>query len=442
MKQNTAVLEDAPGQKQGVQVAVEPIRYVLYARKSTEAEDRQILSIASQEAELMKVAERDGLRVTKIFRESKTAKAPGRPVFEEMLQYIETANGCGLLVWKLDRLARNALDGGKISWLMDRGLVTEIRTPEKIFRNIGDDKFMMSLDFGIAKKYVDDLSVNVKRGLRARCEMGLRPGVAPTGYLNEKNVDKKCHTRLDPKRSVIIKQMYEKIAFEKWSGRQVFRWLKKIGFKTKTGKPLVLGNIYLILRNHFYYGEFEYPVGSGKWYIGKHTPIITKELFNKTQEVIDNRYIPKTESKEFAFTKLIKCGYCGSGISADEKFKKLVNGGANRHVYYFCTQARNIDCKNPAINEPDLIEELIGMIGKINLDTLGVKAKIDEELARYNKFRAGVLGMAKKERNTDIDVRNYAKYLLKEGTIIEKRELLSCLQSKLELKDKKIYLQE
>lgn len=291
-----------------------------------------------------------------------------------------------------------------------------------------------------AKLENDNKAVNVRRGLRARCEMGLRPGVAPTGYLNEKNVDKKCHARLDPKRSIIIKQMYEKVAYEKWSGRQLYKWLIKIGFKTKTGKPLVLANIYLILRNHYYYGEFEYPVGSGTWYIGKHTPIITKELFNKTQEVIDNRFIPKTESKEFAFTKLIRCGYCGSGISADEKFKKLVNGGVNRHVYYFCTQARNIDCKNPAINEQDLIEELIGMIGTINLDTLGVKAKIEEELARYNKFRTGVLGMAKKERNTDIDIRNYAKYLLKEGTIIEKRELLSCLQSKLELKDKKVYL--
>lgn len=441
MRQNTTVLEGAPG-KQGAQKEAEPIQYVLYARKSTEAEDRQILSIDSQEKELLHVAEKDGLRVVKIFRESKTAKSPGRPIFEELLRYIEEAKGCGLLVWKLDRLARNALDGGKISWFMDRGLITEIRTPEKTFRNIGDDKFMMSLDFGIAKKYVDDLSVNVKRGLRMRCSLGYRPGVAPTGYLNEKHVDKKGQVRTDPKRYPVIRQMYEKVAYEKWSGRQVYKWLIKIGFKTKTGKPLVLGNIYLILRNHYYYGEFEYPVGSGTWYIGKHTPIITKELFNKTQEVIDNRFIPKTESKEFAFTKLIKCGYCGSGISADEKFKKLVNGGTNRHVYYFCTQARNIDCKNLAINEPDLIEELIGMIGKISLDKLGVKAKIEEELARFNKFRIGVLGMTKKERNTDIDIRNYATYLLKEGTMIEKRELLSCLQSKLELKDKKILLSE
>jgi len=215
----------------------------------------------------------------------------------------------------------------------------------------------------------------------------------------------------------------------------------EIGFKTKTGKPLVLANIYLILRNSFYYGEFEYPVGSNNWYTGKHTPIITKELFDRVQLTLNEKFIPKTESKEFAFTKLIKCGYCGSGISADEKFKKLKNGGVNRHVYYFCTRARNIDCKNPAINETNLINELVELMDKIDLDELGVKATIEKELARFNKFRIGVLGHKKETHESDIDVRNYTKYLLKEGTLIEKRELLFFLKSKLILKDRKIILE-
>lgn len=419
---------------------VAPPPYCIYARKSTEEEDRQILSIDSQEKELRQTAEKDGLRVIKIFRESKTAKSPGRPIFEEMLHYIEESGGCGLLVWKLDRLARNALDGGKISWFMDRGLVTEIRTPEKTFRNIGDDKFMMSLDFGIAKKYVDDLSVNVKRGLRMRCSLGYRPGVAPTGYFNEKHVDKKGQVRIDPKRAPVIKQMYEKVANEQWSGRKLYRWLKETGFKSRNGKLLVLGNIYLILKNSYYTGTFEFPVGSGTWYTGKHTPIITKELFEKVQMTISERYVPKTESKEFAFTKLIKCGYCNSGICADEKFKKLVSGGVNRHVYYFCSRKGRDECQNPNINEPSLIEELANLMGRVDLDELGIRSRIEDEIKRFNKFRTGVLGHKQEKTSIDVDVRNYAKYLLKEGTLIEKRELLSCLKSKLVLKDKKISL--
>jgi hypothetical protein len=202
----------------------------------------------------------------------------------------------------------------------------------------------------------------------------------------------------------------------------------------------ILANIYLIFRNPFYYGEFEYPVGSGNWYAGKHTPIITKELFDKVQMTINEHYVPKTESKEFAFTKLIKCGCCGSGISADEKFRKLKDGGTNRHVYYFCTNARNIDCKNPPISEIALIDELVGLMDKVNLDELGIKARIEQEIARFNKFSA-MIGNSQHSKNIDVDIRNYAKYLLKEGSIIEKRELLTCLKSKLTLKDKKIMLE-
>jgi hypothetical protein len=138
---------------------------------------------------------------------------------------------------------------------------------------------------------------------------------------------------------------------------------------------------------------------------------------------------------------LIKCGCCGSGISADEKFRKLRDGGTNRHVYYFCTNARNIDCKNQPISEQTLINELVELMDRVDLDEIGIRSRIEQEIARFNKFNAGVLGHKQQANNIEIDIRNYAKYLLKEGSIIEKRELLTCLKSKLILKDKKITLE-
>ncbi|MFZ3054879.1 MAG: recombinase family protein [Minisyncoccales bacterium] len=418
------------------------IKYCLYARKSTEAEDKQALSIESQVKEMLSLAERDNLDIVEIKRESHSSKEVGqREVFNQMIKEIRESKYNGILTWAPDRLSRNAGDLGSIVDLMDQKLLIEIRTYGQKFTNNPNEKFLLMILGSQAKLENDNKAVNVKRGLRTRCEMGLRPGVAPTGYLNEKHVDKKCQCMIDPKRSPIIKQMFEKVANEQWSGRKIFRWLIDIGFKTKTGKHLVLGNIYLILRNPFYYGEFEYPVKSGNWYAGKHIPIITKELFDKVQMTLGENFIPKTESKEFAFTKLIKCGYCGSGISADEKFRKLKDGGTNRHVYYFCTKARNIDCKNQPIDEASLINELAELVDKIDLDELGIRDKIEKELERFNKFRMGVLGHKKEVSNSDIDIRNYAKYLLKEGTITEKRELLSFLKSKLVLKDKKIILE-
>jgi len=417
------------------------LKYCLYARKSTEAEDRQALSIESQIKEMLELAKKDNLEVVEIKRESHSSKEVGqRAVFNQMLNEVREGKYNAILTWAPDRLSRNAGDLGSVVDLIDQKLLLEIRTYGQKFTNNPNEKFLLMILGSQAKLENDNKAVNVRRGLRAGCEMGWRPGAVPTGYLSEKHMDKKCQCRLDPKRAPFIKQMFEKVANEQWSGRKVYRWLRDIGFKTKNGKPLVLGNIYLLLRNNFYYGEFEYPVGSGNWYNGKYTPIIDKALFDKVQLTLNENFVPKTESKEFAFTKLIKCGYCGSGISADEKFKKLKDGGVNRHVYYFCTRARNIDCKNPSINEPSLISELIELMDKIDLDELGIRNTIEKELARFNKFRIGVLGHKKETHESDIDVRNYVKYLLKEGTLIEKRELLSFLRSKIILKDKKIAL--
>ena len=423
-------------------ITVPVLKYCLYARKSTEAEDKQVLSIESQIKEMLTLAEKENLKIIDIKRESHSSKEVGqRAIFNEMISEIREGKYNAILTWAPDRLSRNAGDLGSVVDLMDQKLLIEIRTYGQRFTNNPNEKFLLMILGSQAKLENDNKAVNVKRGLKTRCEMGWRPGVSPTGYLNEKHVDKKCQCRLDPKRAPIIKQMFEKVANEQWSGRKLFRWLNEIEFKTKSGKALVLGNVYLILRNSFYYGEFEYPVGGGNWYTGKHTPIIDKALFDKVQTTLSENFVPKTESKEFAFTKLIKCGYCGSGISADEKFKKLKDGGVNRHVYYFCTKARNIDCKNPAINEPSLISELIELMDKINLDELGVKSRIEQEIARFNKFRIGVLGHKKETHNSDINVRNYTKYLLREGTLIEKRELLYFLKSKLILKDRKINLE-
>lgn len=272
--------------------------------------------------------------------------------------------------------------------------------------------------------------------------MGWRPGVAPTDYLNEKHVDKNCQVRVDPRRGPVIKQIFEKVANEQWSGRKIYSWLRNdLNFTTRNNKYLSLSNIYIMLRNPYYYGEFEYPVGSNNWYQGKYIPLITRELFDKVQVIPDNNFIPKTENKEFAFTKLIKCGCCGSGISADEKFKKLKDGGVNRHVYSFCTKAKNIECNNKAINETDLINELIELKDRVDLDELGIKEKIREEIVRINKFNTEVLGKSKEKTDIEIDIRNYVKYLLKQGTILEKRELLPYLKSKLILRDKKILLE-
>ncbi len=423
---------------------VQKIKYVLYARKSTESEERQVLSIDSQVKEMLELAERDGLEVVEIRRESHSAKESGqRPVYKEILEDVRRGRFNGILTWAPDRLSRNAGDLGSIVDLMDQQLLLEIRTYGQHFKNSPNEKFLLMILCSQAKLENDNKSINVKRGLRTRVEMGLWPGPSPTGYMKEKRTDRKCETLLDPERAPVIKKMFEKVAYEHWSGRKLYNWLKfDLNFRTAAGKKhLSLGNIYKVLDNTFYYGVFEYPRKSGNWYTGKHEPIITKELFDLVQAQIKSNVL-RVENKEFAFTKMMTCGLCGSGISADEKFKKLKNGGVARYVYYGCTKARGVDCKCGYTEEKEILKQFEELVENITLNEIEVKEKIKADLDQFSKMQKFFLGTKEKVSVPSVDIRGYAKYVLKDGSNEKKRELLGCVKSKIGLANKKISLEK
>ncbi|MBU6321346.1 MAG: recombinase family protein [Patescibacteria group bacterium] len=419
------------------------MRYCLYARKSSESEERQVLSIDSQIKEMLQLAEREGLEVVAMKRESHSAKETGqRPVFNEIVEEIRASKYDGILTWAPDRISRNAGDLGKIVDLMDAGKLKEIRTFSQRFSDNPNEKFLLMILGSQAKLENDNRGINVKRGLRTRVEMGLWPGMAPVGYLNQKHMDKKCQVIIDPERERIVRQMFEKMAYEKWSGRKIYHWLRfDLNFKTVGNHHMALGNLYRMLQNPFYYGTFEYPRGSGNWYQGKHEPIIDKALFDKVQEQLKRDNIQRS-SHEFAFTKLMTCGLCGSGISAEEKYKQLKDGTTAKYIYYGCGRSKDRHCKNEYLREEDLVDQLVKLMDRIDLNQLGIQQKFEEELKRFNKFQRGVLGLAGgKATHQDIDLKTYAKYILREGTNEEKRELMGCFRSSINVSAKVITLE-
>lgn len=422
-------------------LVTEPLRYCLYARKSSEAEEKQALSIDSQIKEMLVVAQREDLTVVDIYRESHSAKECGqRAVFNKLLEDVREERFNAILVWHPDRLSRNAGDLGAVVDLFDQKRLQEIRTYSQRFTDNPNEKFLLMILGSQAKLENDNKSINVRRGLKTKCEMGLWPSVAPTGYLNSKNKDQKGHVFLDPQRAPTIKEMFERTASGA-SGRVLYRWLRDTKFLTRNGKPLTLSNIYVILNNHFYYGTFEYPKNSGRWFQGKHVPIINKDLFDEVQRQLQLNRKARTGNKEFAFTKLMTCGLCGSGISAEEKFKNLKDGTVAKYIYYGCTRFKNIDCKGGYLEEKALIAQLLELMDNINLDRSGIRRKLEKEIERHKKFHSNIMGKTEVEYEAkDVDIRNYAKYVLSEGTVFEKRDLLTCLKSKLELKQKMISL--
>jgi site-specific DNA recombinase len=419
-------------------------KYCLYARKSSESEEKQVLSIESQIREMLQLAEREGLEIVAMKRESHSAKETGqRPVFNELIEEIRQEKFNGILTWAPDRISRNAGDLGKVVDLMDAGKLLEIRTYGQKFSNNPNEKFLLMILGSQAKLENDNRGINVKRGQRTRVEMGLWPAMAPLGYLNQRLMDKKGQLAVDPERAPIIAKIFEKVAYEKWSGRKVYNWLKfDLNFYTRGNKPLTLAGVYRVLESPLYYGVFEFPRGSANWYQGKHEPLITKELFEKAQAQLNRDNIQR-ENKEFSFTKLFTCGYCQSGISAEEKWKQLKNGTHAKYIYYSCSRARDRDCKNKYIREEELITELLKILDKVNINELGMRQKLEEEIARFNIFQRSVLGATGKiQNNKEADIRNYAKYILKEGAVGEKRELLANLRSRIEYKDKTLILLE
>ena len=409
------------------------VKYCLYARKSTESEERQVLSIDSQIKEMLQLAEREGLEIVDLKRESHSAKETGkRPVFNEIVDELRAGKYNGILTWAPDRISRNAGDLGKIVDLMDAGMLQEIRTFSQSFRNNPNEKFLLMILGSQAKLENDNRGVNVRRGLRTRCEMGLRPGSTLTGYLNERRMDRKCEVIIDPDRGPVIRKMFEKVGYEKWSGPRLYHWLRfELNFQTQGKKPLSLGNMYRILSNPFYHGIFEYPRKSGNWYQGKHEPLVPKELFEKVQAQLKRDNIQR-ESHEFAFTKLMTCGKCGSCISAEEKYKQRKDGTTARYVYYGCGRTRDKQCKgNTYLREEELVEQLLKIIDQIDINQINVQMKFEDELKRHNNFQRTVLGLSDPSAtHEEINIKTYAKYILKDGTNEEKRELMGCFKSK------------
>lgn len=278
-----------------------------------------------------------------------------------------------------------------------------------------------------AKLENDNKSVNVKRGIRMKCEMGWRPGPSPLGYMN-RSFGWKKDIIIDPERALIIKEAFEKVAYMYHSGQMVKEWMDKQGFTTKNGKRITQSMVYLMLKNPFYYGYFEFPVGSGKWYKGAHEPIITKEIFDDVQnELIDPRKRPHGINKLFPFKGLFKCYSCGSGICGEDKNRKLKYGGSRYHVYYHCTHSRNRRCKERYISERNLIKEILQEVKKIPDDKLMLTDKLQKAMKEYEKIIKEANYLSKYDFDGELTNRDYVEYIIRQGSIKARQDLVEIL---------------
>lgn len=423
------------------------MRYCLYARKSTESDERQAMSIDSQIKEMTTLAEREGLLIKEIRQESHSAKMSSqRPVFNQLLTDIRNGEFEAILTWAPDRLSRNAGDLGTLVDLMDQEKLKTIRTFSQSFSNNPNEKFLLMILCSQAKLENDNRGINVKRGLRAKCEAGWRPNKAPIGYLNVMNNNRISYVVIDKDRAPIIKQMFSRVANQGQSGRVIKVWLDQIGFTTQSGAKLAISKVYEALKNPFYYGEFQF---GGKWYKGNHEPIITKEVFEKVQKRL---LVPPREwhKKLFPFRQICKCGSCGASITAEEKYKKLKYGGFKKHIYYHCTRSIDYDCDEPYITEDDLIQQLIAQIDNIKIDENYLTNQLKVEIEKFHSLRSQVLHQEflagnlnqfdypQEDPLTKDMAKDYLLHVLKAGSSEERIKILSAIKTRFILHNKEL----
>lgn len=349
-----------------------PWRYFVYVRKSSEPDDRQVLSIPAQKQELARLFGQ--LKIVDLIEESQSAKAPGRPQFERMLRQIEAGRAEGIIAWHPDRLARNSVDGGRIIYGLDQGKLRDLKFAQYTFENSPEGKWMLNIIFGQSKYFVDKLSKDVKRGLNAKLERGWRPNLAPIGYLNNSYEEKGTKSiRPDPDRFALVCRIWELMLTGAYTVPQIRRfandeWGLRSPTRKKNGnRPLSTSTLYRILTNPFYYGVFSY---NGTIYRGQHKAMITEDQFWRVQKLLGRKGRPRAKTRRhFAYTGMIRCGECGSMITAEEKWKRnKTNDGIRHYVYYRCTKRKaGVRCLQPCIRIGALEAQINSFLGTLTI---------------------------------------------------------------------------
>lgn len=330
----------------------EKLKFVIYARKSSEGSERQVASIPDQKEFASKVAKENHYKVVARFEESASAsKVDNRPQFNKMIEMIESGEANAIICWHTNRLARNPKESGLVQQLLFDGKIQLIHTSDSRYTP-KDSGIMFGVEASMNAEYSRNLSRVVTRGIRSKNKNGGCTGVAPQGYLNAE--DPLTHERIvikDPERWHLVKRMFElyltgnysvpeivDIANNDWGYRTPKRL--KIG-----GNPIMVSVVHRMFENPFYMGKVKDFEDPNIFHNGNWEPMITEEQYWRIQRMkskfaIIHNLKPKVKvnTANFELKGLMRCGSCGCSIVAEAHDRPLADGTTRKHIYYKCTR--------------------------------------------------------------------------------------------------------
>lgn len=362
--------------------------YIGYFRKSTDTEDKQVLSLDSQAEVVQEFTKTRGLYIPKQFelRESCSAKKPGkREVFNYAVTLLQSGQAKGIISYKADRLTRNFGDLQTLIELLESNIEVWA-TDFGRYSNDANGTMILGFNALMAKRKIDDLSEDTKRGLKTKVTLKEWPGVAPNGYLNLDDKGRIAGKLYDPKLQRLLDNQNRKLeriephplkahfiprAFNLYLTNQysLKTLAKKLGDEGFTGRneegPIQRTSLEATLKNPFYYSQKEF---TGKMTHWKHQPLITKTMFDLVQERLRMESPFKSQPQDYVFTYggLLHCGSCGCLITAEKKTKKQKNGNIHNYVYYHCTHSK--DCPETGCVEEKVLEsQLVNIFEEFTL---------------------------------------------------------------------------
>ena len=395
------------------------LRYRLYARRSTDTEDKQQQSLPDQIKYMREIAEREGLHILgEPIEEKKSAKLPNnRPKFDDLLKEIESGKIDGIICWKLDRLSRNPTDSGRIQQLLQDGKLQHIQTAEKSYFP-EDNAIVFSVEAGMSNQYIRELATNTKRGMRSKVEKGDKPGVPPIGYLNDK-LNKVIIA--DPDRFRLVRILWDKMLIGTYSIAQLVVIAdKELHLTTPVrgrtgGKPMSYSAMCVMFRNPFYKKRLMF---NGEEFRGNQPRMVSDEEFERVQKIIDPAHTtrPKDKTYNFELRNLFKCGECGFAITAEQKYKTIkATGKRKAYIYYHCTgKNKQVKCsqKHLHVVEDELMRQ--------------IKEKLSKFTIRPEFYKLAIEALA--QREDEAVAKDHTKTLARDKAIEKKTQAIANLR--------------
>jgi DNA invertase Pin-like site-specific DNA recombinase len=356
-------------------------RTAIYARKSTESDDRQVQSLDAQLHWALTRCAELGLRDPLIIKEAKSAKTPGRPEFERLMALVQSGEVDTIVTWKADRLSRNARDAGTVLWALESRHLKQIVTSDREYTADADIAFVLGIELGLSAKYSKDLSKNIRRGIAEKLRRGEWSWKAPLGYKNVRENTGRSTIAVDEEMAAYVRRMFALVASGNYSVGRLTKlarddWKLRIPGRSKTEtKPVGRSGVHHILTNSFYVGAMSV---KGEVHQGSHEPLVSKEQFDLVQAALSGRRVTseRPQRQLFKLSGLMTCGSCGRLMSG---FKKTKPSG-RQYVYYVCSKHLQGECPQPLVAEAKLYPELSRILSRITLSPAEYAAAL--EIAR------------------------------------------------------------